>query len=73
MRSLHQQVRDAWKLSKLELGELIVLAGLDMTPSSLSRKLSGQQVMSTDECEKLAAAMGVNLVWSPDAKVEGAA
>jgi transcriptional regulator with XRE-family HTH domain len=74
MRSLHQQVRDAWKLSKIDLSELAKLAGLDCTTASLSRKLSGSQPLSTAECEKLAAAMGVNLIWSPDdAKAEGAA
>ncbi len=76
MRSLHQQLRDAWKLSGLQLADLIVMAKLDCTPSSLSRKLAGEQVLTTQECEAIAQALAVNLVWVPaaiDDKVEGAA
>lgn len=66
MRSLPEQIRDAWKSSGIELVELIQRSGLDTSPSSLSRKLRGEQVMTTDEAQALARALGVNLVWVPD-------
>jgi len=66
MRSLPEQIRDAWKSSGIELVELIQRSGLDTSASSLSRKLRGEQVMTTEECQALAAALGVTLVWVPN-------
>jgi len=41
-------------------------SGLDCDRSSLQRKLSGDQKLSTEEAEKLAEVLGCTLVWVPD-------
>jgi len=58
-RSLHEQLQAAFAKSGMTLEQLLATAGLDIDTSSLSRKLSGKQLMRTDECEALAAALRV--------------
>lgn len=58
-KQLHEQLRDAWEESEITLAQLRALllrdrAHLDINITSLSRKLSGNQVMSTEEAEALA-------------------
>lgn len=65
-RSLIQQLRDAWVSQDITLEELLARTELEMSLESLSRKLSGKQICTTDECETLAKALGINLVFAPD-------
>jgi hypothetical protein len=58
-RSLQRQILAAFDQSGLTIDELIRLAGLEMDPASLSRKLRGKQAMRTTECEVLAKALRV--------------
>jgi hypothetical protein len=50
-----------WSVSKL-LDE----SGLECDRSSLQRKLSGDQKLTTAEAERLAEVLGCPLVWVPD-------
>jgi transcriptional regulator with XRE-family HTH domain len=58
---LREQLHTAWKESGLTLVQLLEKSGLDVTFVSLSRKLRGKQMLSADECEALARALGVEL------------
>ncbi len=68
-RSIAQQLRDAWDVSKLSLEELRVGAGLAVSVDSISRKLAGKQVLSTDEAEAIAQFLKANIVWTPTSNV----
>lgn len=57
MVSLADQLRGAWKRSGLTLERLRRLAALDCSADSLSRKLSGNQILTTAEAEALALAL----------------
>lgn len=48
---------------------LLKESGLDLDRSSLQRKLSGFQKLSTEEAETLAECLGCTLVWVPDTDV----
>lgn len=61
LASLADQLRAAWEASELTLDQLLARAGLDMTRVSLSRKLRGEQILTTEECEALALALGVEV------------
>lgn len=67
-RHIAQQLRDAWKASGLTLEELRDGADLDVSPDSLSRKLAGKQVLSTEEAESIAGFLKYNIVWAPEAE-----
>jgi hypothetical protein len=74
MRSLVEQLRDAYERSGWTMDELLERSGLEIDRSSLRRKLlvdadSRQDrsiPMRTEECEALARALGVTLVVLPD-------
>lgn len=78
-RSLVTQLRDAWKGSGITLEELRERANavaraanrrddtFAMTLESMSRKLAGKQILTTHECEVIAQALAINLVWTPEA------
>jgi ribosome-binding protein aMBF1 (putative translation factor) len=46
--------------------QLLKASRMKIDRSSLQRKLSGDQVLSTEEAQKLAEALGCTLVWVPD-------
>ncbi len=81
MRSLPEQLNDAFERSGLSVQQLSILllekSGLEIERSSLQRKLKGKLRLNTDEAQALATVLGVTLVWMPgestDDKVEGAA
>lgn len=74
MRTLVEQLRDAYEKSGLTMEELLEKSGLDIDRSSLRRKLlvaEGSKndrsiPMKTEECEALAQALGITLVVLPD-------
>lgn len=59
------QLREAWIASGLTLPELAQRARLTFGADNLSRKLAGKQVLSTDDAEALADALGVTLTRAP--------
>jgi len=46
--------------------QLLKASHLEIDRSSLQRKLKGEQILSTEEAEQLAAVLGCTLVWVPD-------
>lgn len=65
MRSLTEQLNEAFQRSGLSVAELLTKSGIDVDRSSLSRKLKGELRMNVDEAQALAAALDVTLVWMP--------
>jgi len=59
------QLREARLAADMELEELRRAAGLDCSADSLSRKLAGKQILTTDEAERLARALGRQIVYPP--------
>lgn len=69
MRTLVEQLRDAYERSGWTMEELLDKSGLGIDRSSLRRKLLDVKdpiPMKTDEAEALAAALGVVLAWVPE-------
>ena len=63
-KSLLQQIQDAWEIAHgdgLTMVELLRRSKLALDVSVLSRKLSGAVALRTEECESLAAALGVEV------------
>lgn len=54
-----EQIYQAWLSSGKTLKELAKDAGLEMAEASVSRKLRGEQPMSTEECEAFAQALAL--------------
>ncbi len=75
VRTLSEQVRDAFEKTGWSVAELLRRSGLDIDRSSLARKLSGDLPMKTGEAECLAAVLDVTLAFVPNMKpaAEGAA
>lgn len=67
-RTLREQLRDAWADSKLTLGDLLLLSGLEMDETSLGRKLSGQQSLRVEEAEALASALKIKISSGREAR-----
>jgi len=65
VRSLTEQLCDAFKRSGWSVAELLTKSGLDIERSSLDRKLKGELRLNVDEAQALANALGVTLVWMP--------
>lgn len=68
MRTLIEQLRDAYRRSGWTMEELLARSGLDLDRSSLRRKLLDVKdpiPMKTEEAESLAVALGVVLAWVP--------
>lgn len=69
MQSIADQVRAAWKASGLTIGELLERSGLEMDRSNLQRRLSNGEgkkpktPLTTADCEALAIALGITLVF----------
>lgn len=64
MRPIYLQLRGAWQDSGVSLSDLLVSSQLDLSLSSLSRKLAGVVPMTTTEAEALARALRVTLAWA---------
>jgi hypothetical protein len=65
VRTLVDQLREAFEQSELSVPELLVRAKLKLDRSSLHRKLSGELDLKTGEAEALALALDAELVWNP--------
>lgn len=61
MQSSRERLLDAWSRSGMTLDELRVRAGLDVSRSSLSRKLRGSQAMEAGEVDALNLALGAGV------------
>lgn len=69
MRTLVEQLRDAYEKSGWTMEELVQRSGLDLDRSTLRRKILDVRdpvPMRTEEAEALAHALGVTLVVLPD-------
>lgn len=69
VRTLVQQLREAYEKSGWTMDVLLEKSGLKIDRSSLRRKILDVRdpiPMKTDECEALAAALDVTLVVMPD-------
>lgn len=60
-KPLHKQLREAFDASGLTMGQLLALSKLACDESSLGRKLNGKQLLRSNECEALAAALHVKI------------
>lgn len=65
MRTIAEQIRDAFESAGISVADLLALSGLDLDRSSLQRKLTGDSPMKTSEAEALANALRISLVWPP--------
>lgn len=71
MTSLIEQVRLAQVEQGLSVQQLLDKSGLKMERSVLHRKLNGTTPATTAECEALATALGITLVYpSPAPKAK---
>lgn len=69
VRSLVEQLRDAYEKTELTMEELLAKSGLDLDRSALRRKLLDVKdpiPMKTEEAEALAQALDVTLVVVPE-------
>jgi hypothetical protein len=69
VRTLIEQLRDAYAKTEWTMDELLDKSGLGIDRSSLRRKLLDVKdpiPMKTEECEALARALDVTLVVIPD-------
>lgn len=78
MRSLVEQLRDAFEAKEWSVAKLLESSGLTIDRTSLAKKLKGDIRLNTDEAQAIARALEVTLVWVPaeaerDEKAEGAA
>lgn len=64
MRTLAEQVREAFERSEMSIAELLRKSRLELDRANLSRRLSGEVPLRTSEAEALATALGINLVWA---------
>jgi transcriptional regulator with XRE-family HTH domain len=58
---LRKRLRAAFDESGLTVAELRDRSGLDLDPSSLSRKLGGRQSLRAEEAEAIANALGCSI------------
>lgn len=67
-KPLHEQLRAAFdgRDPRLTMTELLSMSGLEVDESSLGRKLNGKQLMRTEECEAIARALGVTVVYGEE-------
>lgn len=69
MRTLVEQLRDAYEKTGMTMEQLVEKSGLDIDRSALRRKLLDVKdpiPMKTSECEALARALDVTLVVVPE-------
>ena len=66
VRTLSEQVREAFERSGMTVAELLEKSGLDIDRSALHRRLhdgARETPMKTSEAEALATALGIELHW----------
>ncbi len=63
MVSIIEQIERARLDQKLNISQLQRLSGIDCDRTNLSRKLDGITAMSSAECQVLADALGITIVW----------
>jgi len=63
--SIASQLHQAWLRQGDALEDLRVAAGLECSADSLSRKLRGKQILTTEEAEHLAQALDTTITWTP--------
>ncbi len=63
MQSLVEQIKREQEAQGWSTQQLLEKSGLKIERSVLHRKLDGQTPASTRECEALAAALDLTLVW----------
>lgn len=61
--SLVEQIRRAQVERGWSVQQLLDKSGLSIDRSSLQRKLAGDVPLTTEECEALAKALDITLVW----------
>lgn len=61
--SLVEQVRLAQVARGWSVQQLLDKSGLPLERSTLQRKLNGATPSTTEECEAMAKALGITLVW----------
>jgi len=60
------QLSKAREAKGVMLEDLRRSAGLGCSADSLSRKLAGKQILTTDEAERVAQALDTPIVWTPE-------
>jgi transcriptional regulator with XRE-family HTH domain len=60
---LVEQIRSEQKRLGWSTQQLLDKSGLKIERSSLHRKLAGDTPITADECQALATALGIQLVW----------
>ena len=68
MKALHEQLHDAMAKKGWSVPRLLEESGLACDRSSLQRKLTGLQKLSTDEAERLAEVLDSPLAFVPEEK-----
>ena len=63
-----EQLHAAMEAKGWSVPMLLKVSGLDCDRSSLQRKLTGAQKLSTDEAQRLAEVLECTLVWVPEDK-----
>jgi hypothetical protein len=66
MKALHEQLHDAMLKKEWSVPKLLDESGLECDRSSLQRKLTGLQKLSTEEAERLAEVLDCTLAWMPE-------
>lgn len=67
VKSLAEQLHDAMVKKEWSVPQLLKESKLKCDRSSLQRKLTGEQKLSTEEAQILAAVLDCTLAWIPDA------
>jgi hypothetical protein len=66
VKTLAEQLHAALKAKNWSVPQLLKAARWRIDRTSLQRKLSGTQKLSTEEAQELAEILGCTLVWVPD-------
>ncbi len=68
VKTLVEQLRDAFLESGLTLRQLVDQSGVDIDPTGMGRKLNGKQTLRTHEYEAIARTLSVKTARTPDAR-----
>lgn len=66
MKTLAEQLHAALKAKNWSVPQLLKATKWKIDRTSLQRKLSGDQKLSTEEAEEIAEILGCTLVWVPE-------
>lgn len=64
VRGLRNQLVDAFQKTSWSMDELLKRSKLDLDRSTLRRKMIGETKISAEECQAIAAALGITITWS---------